>query len=212
MLFRQNLPNLQSKVRFIHAVPSAPAVDIYLSGMSMGKDLAFSDITCYENISPGNYELQLYKSGTYDKPLISSNIDISPNSNLTINIVTLGTSLDIFTLNDANIKDKVKIGNCFLRFIHLSPNAPLISLSLSNDVILFNNVEYLETTGYYPLSPAIYDFKVTFSSFAGLIKYINNKKLANGRFYTIYIIGLLNREPKLGYLLVEDGIEEGMKE
>lgn len=212
MLFRQNLPNLQSKVRFIHAVPLAPAVDIYLSGMSMGKDLAFSDITCYENISPGNYELQLYKSGTYVKPLISSNIDISPNSNLTINIVTLGTSLDIFTLNDANIKDKVKIGNCFLRFIHLSPNAPLISLSLSNDVILFNNVEYLETTGYYPLSPAIYDFKVTFSSFAGLIKYINDKKLANGRFYTIYIIGLLNREPKLGYLLVEDGIEEGMKE
>ena len=70
---------------------------------------------------------------------------------------------------------------------------------------------YLETTGYYPLSPAIYDFKVTFSSFAGLIKYINDKKLTNGRFYTIYIIGLLNKEPKLGYLLVEDGIEAGMK-
>lgn len=109
------------------------------------------------------------------------------------------------------LKRKYQIGNCFLRFIHLSPNSPLISLSLSNDEILFNNVEYLETTGYYPLSPAIYDFKVTFSSFAGLIKYINDKKLTNGRFYTIYIIGLLNKEPKLGYLLVEDGIEAGMK-
>ena len=145
MLFRQNLPNLQSKIRLIHAVPSAPSVDVYLSGMLIGKDLAFSDITCYENISPGNYELQLYKSGTYDKPLISCNI------NLTISVVTLGGALDIFTLNDANIKEKVQIGNCFLRFIHLSPNSPLISLSLSNDEILFNNVEYLETTGYYPL-------------------------------------------------------------
>lgn len=211
MLFRQNLPNLQSKIRFIHAVPSAPAVDVYLSGMPMGKNLAFSDITCYENISPGNYELQLYTAGTYDKPLITRNIDITPNSSSTTNIVTLGGNLDIFTLNDANVKDKVKIGNCFLRFIHLSPNAPLISLSLANDIILFNNVEYLETTGYYPLSPAIYDFKVTFSSFAGLAKFINDKKLTNGKFYTIYIIGLLNREPKLGYLLVEDGIEEGMK-
>lgn len=205
MLFRQNLPNLQSKIRFIHAVPSAPTVDVYLSGMQMGKDLAFSDITCYENIAPGTYELQLYKSGTYDKPLITKDVDIMPNSSFTTSIVTLGGDLDIFTLNDASVKDKVKIGSCFLRFIHLSPNAPLVSLALSNDIILFNNVEYLETTGYYPLSPAIYDFKVTFSSFSELFKYINDRKLTNGKFYTIYIIGLLNREPKLGYLLVEDG-------
>ena len=203
MLFRNNLPNLQSKIRFLHAVPSAPNVDIYLSGMLMGRDLAFSDITCYENIAPGNYEVQLYKSGSYDKPLITRNIDILPNSSSTVNVVTLGGGISIFTLNDANVEGNIT--NCLLRFIHLSPNAPLVSLSLSNDAIIFGNVEYLETTGYYPLSPAIYDFRVSFSSLSGLYKYINDKKLENGRFYTIYIIGLLNRNPKLGYLLVEDG-------
>ena len=205
MLFRNNLPNLQSKIRFLHAVPSAPNVDIYLSGMLMGRDLAFSDITCYENIAPGNYEVQLYRSGSYDKPLITRNIDILPNSSSTVNVVTLGGGISIFALNDANVEGNIT--NCFLRFIHLSPNAPLISLSLSNDAILFGNVEYLETTGYYPLSPAIYDFRVSFSSLSGLYKYINDKKLENGRFYTIYIIGLLNRNPRLGYLLVEDGRE-----
>lgn len=205
MLFRQNLPNLQSKIRFLHAVPSVPAVDVYLSGNLLGKDLAFSDITCYENISPGNYEVQLYKSGTYDKPLITRNIDILPNTSSTVNIVTLGGGLTIFTLNDAISKENLT--NCFLRFIHLSPNAPLISLSLPNDIVLFGNVEYLETTGYYPLSPAIYDFKLIFSSLAGLYKFINDKTLKNGRFYTIYIIGLLNKQPTLGYLMVEDGVE-----
>ncbi len=203
MLFRQNLPNLQSKIRFLHGVPSAPNVDIYLSGMLMGRDLAFSDITCYENIAPGNYEIQLYKSGSYDKPLITRNIDILPNSSSTVSIVTLGGGITFFTLNDANVQGNIT--SCFLRFIHLSPNAPLISLSLSNETILFGSVEYLETTGYYPLSPAIYDFRVSFSSLAGLYKYINDKKLENGKFYTIYIIGLLNRNPRLGYLLVEDG-------
>lgn len=205
MLFRQNLPDLQSKIRFLHAVPSIAKVDIYLSGMLMGKDLAFSDITCYENIAPGNYEVQLYNTGTYDQPLITSNIDIRPNSSLTVNIVTLSGNLDIFTLNDANVKDKIT--NCFLRFIHLSPNAPLLSLSLSNNAVLFANVEYIETTGYYPLSPAIYDFQITFSSLAGLYKFINDKTLKNGKFYTIYIIGLLNKQPTLGYLMVEDGVE-----
>ena len=205
MLFRNNLPNLQSKIRVLHAVPMAPAVDVYLSGRLIGKDLAFSDITCYDNIAPGNYELQLYKAGTYDKPLITRNVDVIPNTSSTVSIITLGGELNIFTLNDANVEGKLT--NSFLRFIHLSPNAPLLSLSLSNNTVLFGNVEYIEATGYYPLSPAIYDFQITFSSASGLYKYINDKRLENGKFYTIYIIGLLNRQPTLGYLMVEDGVE-----
>lgn len=203
MLFRQNLPNLQSKMRFLHAIPSAPAVDIYLDGNFIGKNLAFSEISCYENISPGNHELQLYRTGTYDTPLFTKSIDILPDTSSTVNIVTLGGRIDILVLNDASMKGNMT--NCFLRFIHLSPNAPLISLSLPNDIVLFDNVEYLETTGYYPLSPAIYNFKVTFSAISGLEKYINNKTLRNGKFYTIYIIGLLNMKPQIGYLMVEDG-------
>ena len=35
-------------------------------------------------------------------------------------------------------------------------------------------------------------------------KYINNKTMNSGKAYTIYIIGLLNKTPTLGYLLVED--------
>lgn len=204
MLFRQNMPKLQSKIRFLHAIPSMPAVDVYLSGSLFGKNVAFSDITCYENISPGNYELQLYKTGTYDKPLMSKEVDILPKSNLTVNLVALGGKLDILKLNDAT--GKGGLANSFLRFINLSPNSPLLTLSLPNDIPLFNSVEYLETTGYYALSPAIYDFKVSFSSLAGLYKFISTKTLTNGKFYTIYMIGLLNKQPELGYLMVEDGI------
>jgi hypothetical protein len=205
MLFRQNMPKLKSKIRFLHAIPSAPAIDVYLSDSLFGKNLAFSDISCYENISPGNYEMQLYKAGTYDKPLITKEIEILPNTSSTVNLVTLSGKLDILKLNDAT--GKGELTNCFLRFMNLSPNAPLLTLSLPNDIPLFNDVEYLETTGYYALSPAIYDFKVSFSSLAGLYKFINEKTLTNGKFYTIYIIGLLNKQPKLGYLIVDDGIK-----
>ncbi|MCR1952327.1 DUF4397 domain-containing protein [Clostridium sp. DSM 100503] len=203
MLFRQNLPNLQSKIRFLHAIPLAPAVDIYLDGNLLRENIAFSDISCYENIPPGNHELQLYVTGTYDDPIFTRNIDVLPDTTLTVNIVSSGSAINILVLNDVNVKGNMTL--TFLRFINLSPNAPLISLSLPNDINLFGNVEYLETTGYYPLSPAIYDFKVTFSAIAGLEKYINEKTLRNGRYYTIYIIGLLNRHPQIGYLMVEDG-------
>lgn len=203
MLFRQNLPNLQSKIRFLHANPFAQAVDIYLSGELYGRNLSFSDISCYEIIATGDFELQIYNSGTYDSPLYTKQINILPNTNSTVNIVSLSGRIDTLILNDANVKGDLL--SCFLRFIHLSPNSPLITLGLSNDVSLFGNVEYLETTGYYPLSPAIYNFKVSFASASGLFKFISDKKLENGKFYTIYLIGLLNKEPGIGYLLVEDG-------
>ena len=196
------MPNLQSKIRFIHGIPTAPAVDVYLDGEVSFKNLKFSDITCYENISPGKYKIKIYAAGTYDNPLISKDIDILPTKTLSISIVALTDSVDIFVLNDSNVKKETT--SSALRFIHLSPNTPLISLLLPNDMVLFSNVEYLESTGYYTLSPAIYDFKVSFSGASGLYKYINNKTMNAGKAYTIYIIGLLNKTPTLGYLLVED--------
>ncbi|MBS6503547.1 MAG: DUF4397 domain-containing protein [Clostridium sp.] len=203
MLFRQNLPNLQSKIRFLHAIPSSPAVDIYLDGSLFVKDSPFSNISCYESVAPGTHELQLYITGTYDTPLFTRNIDILPDTSLTVNIVTSGGGINILVLNDVNVKGNMTLS--FLRFINLSSNAPLMSLSLPNNIVLFDNVEYLETTGYLPLSPGIYNLKVTFSAIAGLEKYINERRLQNGRYYTIYIIGLLNRQPQIGYIMVEDG-------
>lgn len=203
MLFSKNLPNLQSKIRILHAIPSEQAVDIYLTGNRMGENLVFSDITCYENISSDSYEVQIYSAGTYARPLFSKTIEILPNTTSTISIVSLNNNIDIFVLNDASVEGELT--SCFLRFIHLSPNAPLLTLSLPNNTILFGNVEYLEKTGYYPLSPAIYDFKFSFSAIIGLSRYISQKTLRNGKFYTIYIIGLVNKEPNMGYLMVEDG-------
>ncbi|GAB6167761.1 DUF4397 domain-containing protein [Clostridium carnis] len=202
ILFRENLPNLQSKIRFLHSLPSSLQVDIYANGELIGKDLSFSKITCYKTISPGSYKIEIFNSGTYDSPILAKNIDLLPNTSSTISLITLGNDIDIFVLNDANIPETIT--NSFLRFIHLSPNAPLLTLSLPNDISLFGNVEYVETTGYYPLSPAIYNFKVLFLP-SNTFKYIKDITLKNGKFYTIYIIGSLNASPQLGYLLVEDG-------
>ena len=41
MLFRQNMPNLQSKIRFLHAIPTMPAIDVYLTGSAFGKNLFY---------------------------------------------------------------------------------------------------------------------------------------------------------------------------
>lgn len=202
MLFRQTLPELQGKIRVINALTNNKKIDVYLGERKVGSNLSFSEVSCYEIISADSYDLNVYESenGNF---LFSKKINLLPSNYLTICIVDTNMNYDTLVLNDANSKDQMS--NTFLRFINLSQNAPLISLSLFNDMKLFDNVEYLETTGYYPLSPAIYNFKVSFSSLTGLYKNISDKRLVNGKFYTILIIGLLNKQPQIGYLLLQDG-------
>ena len=202
--FSKSLPRIETSVRILHAVPNAPNVDIYLNGSLIASNLAFGKISEYMQISPGEYEFQLYPTGTYDKPLLSQNIQLISNSNYTVSIVTLANNLFLFRLKDDNVPSSKS--QSLLRFINLSSNAPLLSLALPNGVTLFNEAEYLETTGYYQLSPGIYNFEILLGSSQITTKYINNITLDGGKFYTIYIIGLFKDKPPLGYLCVEDAI------
>lgn len=202
-LFRATLEELQSNIRLIHALPKSGPLDVYANGELIAKDLTFGKYISYLPLDSGDYEIQLYPSGLYDRPLLTKTITLLPKSASTISIITLNDAMDLFVLNDST---GGSLANSFVRFINLSPTAPLLTLALSNDNPLFANVEYLETTGYYPLSPGIYNFRVTISAAQTVSKFISQLQLVNGQFHTIYIIGLFNDTPQLGYLVLTDGV------
>ena len=205
MLFRNNLPEVKSKVRFLNGSSLNTGIQIYVDDNLVVESMNFSDITDYKMISPGIHIIKVYVKGNLEKAVLEKSIDVAPNSNYTVSIVDVKNALDNLILKDGE-QDKTKISS-HLRFINLSKNAPLMSLSLLNDIILFDNVEYLETTNYYNLSSAIYNFKITFLDNTIIAKTISNKLLENEKFYTIYVLGLLNGNPPMGYLMVEDQSE-----
>lgn len=202
--FSKSLPRVETSVRILHAVPNASNVDVYLNGSLLTSNLAFGKISKYSVFSPGEYEFQLFPTGTYDKPLLSQTVQLIANANYTVSIVTLSNDLYLFRLKDSNIP--ATKSQASLRFINLSSNAPLLSLALPNGVTLFNQAEYLETTGYYSLSSGIYNFEVLLGSSQVTTKFIKNITLDVSKFYTIYIIGLFNDKPPIGYLFVDDTI------
>ena len=65
-------------------------------------------------------------------PIYTQTIEVIPNEISTLNFVLLESTLSIFTLKDAS--SSASSGPLsFLRFINLSPNAPLLTLSLPNE-------------------------------------------------------------------------------
>ncbi|MEG0296262.1 MAG: DUF4397 domain-containing protein [Clostridium sp.] len=195
---------LSIEVRILHALPDAPNVDVYASGTLIATNVEFGQISLYKKMPYGEYEIQLYPAGKYDKPLFTDKIYFSPKSSNTVSVITLNNSITFLHLKDASAVSGGSTQS-FIRFINLSPNSPLLALGLPNGEELFTGVEYAETTGYYPLSSGIYDFKITISSAEAIYKYLRGVQLENGKFYTIYIIGLYKKSPRLGYILIEDG-------
>lgn len=205
MLFRNRLPDVKSKIRFLNGTSLNRDIQIYINENIFIESMKFADITDYKIVPPGIHTIKIYVEGNTTKPVLEKTIDVAPNSNYTVSIVDLEDALDNLILKDGD--DRSVKGKSHLRFINLSKNAPLMSLSLLNDMVLFENVEYLETTNYYDLSAAIYNFKITYLDNTIIAKTISNKVLENGKFYTIYVLGLLNGNPPMGYMMVEDQYE-----
>lgn len=207
LLFRDSLPNLQGKIRIFHAAAGANAVDIYSDGSPIVTNLDFGKITPYKNLAPGKHKIEIFKAGKSDTPIYTDNLDIIPNEIVTLSAVLLESTLTLFVLKDnppRNVKELA-----FLRFINFSPTAPLLSLSLpDNEDTLFNGVEYLETTGFYPLSGGKYNFLITATNDTSFRKFINNIQLDPGTSHTIFVIGLVDDKPELGYVFTKDDVNE----
>lgn len=199
-----SMPNLNCNIRFFNAAPTSN-IDIYLNDKIISKSLVFSKITKYKIFPAGEYELKIYDSNNSSKLLFSEDVVFLPQSTLTLSAIILESSLSIFTLTDGLTLPNIQNG--YLRFINFSPDSPLLTLSLSNENILFNDVQYIESTNYTKLTKGTYDFLLSLTeSPEGFKKYISNIKINKGFFYTIYIIGQFDGEPKLGYYLTKDGI------
>ena len=201
MLFDDSLPRVNGKVRLLHAIPDGPNVDVYFNGKLIYSNLAFGTITKYMLMPADKYKIQLFAVGTKSRPLITESFEVQANGVYTIAITYENGEISFFVLDDTHSINNPLLSS--VRFINLSPDSPLLSLRLPENIVLFDDASYLETNEYYPISPGIYNFLVV--SDDGLFsKYISNIRLRRSQFITIYIIGLFNKRPQVGYILVED--------
>lgn len=204
-LFRESLPNLNCHIRFFHAAPGAPEIDVYIDGTRVARNLAFSKMTSYSDFYPGEHEVKIFTRGATDNALYRETVTLMPNSTQTLSAILLESTLSLFALKDATSMGESELS--FVRFINFSPDSPLLSLGLPNGDTLFNGVEYIETTGYYPISAGIYDFLLTATGAPAFRKFLRRILLEPGKFHTIYVIGLFDGNPSLGSFIISDGID-----
>jgi hypothetical protein len=191
-----------SFIRVLHASPNAPAVDVYVNDKLTVRNLPFKGFSNYVRVPAGRYNVKVYPAGRMDTAVINTNVDIPAKTIITAAAVGSLPNLSLLPVFEPVFNRTP--GKTYIRFAHLSPNAPAVDL-ISGEQNLFTDVSFRGVTDYIQVNPGVYSFDVNASESEDRVLYVPNIRLLPNRIYTIYAVGLVGKNPPLQVLIPLDG-------
>jgi len=192
-----------SYIRILHASPNAAAVDVYLNNIPLERNITYKEFTKYYPLAGGLYNIKLYPAGNTTNPIINTNVNIPPRTIFTIAATGMLEDLGLTLVPEPPVQKLP--AETLVRFVHLSPNAPHVDLTLANGTTLFGDVEYTEITDYIRVRPGIYTLQLKQTGTDSIVLTVPNTNLRPGNIYTVYAVGLANGNPPLQVLIPLDG-------
>lgn len=189
-------------IRVLHASPDAPNVDVYANDDLIAAELAFGESTDYIAAAPGDYIITVYAAGTQENPVLSNTLTLEENANATVAAIGTLDDLQLLAIPDSDLV--MEAGTPMVRFVHLSPNAPAVDVTLPTGRLLFSDVAFTQRTPYIPAPPRTYTLQVRVAGSPDVVLTVPDVTFEPSMMYTIYAIGLAGDEPELQALLLTD--------
>lgn len=197
------MPSINSYIRFFHASPNSPAVDVFIDETLIARGISYSNFSPYFEIIPGTHSLRVYPSERRDRPVINTRVTIPERTILTAPVIGELPNLSILTIPEPKLSNTP--GKAYVRFSHLSPDTPPVDVTLPGGQKLFTNIGYQRTSEYIPVNPDNYTINLNISPNGQRVLHIPNIRLLPNKIYTIYAIGLLTKTPPLEVVIPLDG-------
>ncbi|MGQ9649514.1 MAG: DUF4397 domain-containing protein [Phycisphaerae bacterium] len=193
-----------ARLRVVHASPDAPAVDVCANGAVAFSNAVFADATAYASVPAGTYAVRVVPTGAGcdSAGVIDASLPLAKNTDTTV--VALNTLSEIEPLVLADDNAAPAAGNAKVRFIHASPDAPTVDITLPDGTALFDDVSFKENAGYLEVGAGTVTLQVRDESGASIILSVGPITLESGKVYTIYAVGFASGSPSLDALLTVD--------
>jgi hypothetical protein len=186
-----------AKVMVVHASPNAPGVDLLVDNTKVNTSaLTFPNNTGYLAVNAGARNFKVNVTGT-----TTTVIDATPTLVKDVNysvfaIDSVSKISPIITVDDLTAP---AAGKAHIRFIHLSPNAPAVDVSVVGQdagVGIFTNRSFNKTitAGQYAFTPvdaATYNLEVRVAGTTTVALAVGNVTLVAGKIYTVFAKGFL---------------------
>lgn len=177
-----------SYVRVAHLSPDAPAVDIYVDDMLVLEDVPFRVFSSYLEVDEGERNLKV-KVANSNSTVIDANVVLNENAYYTVAATGLagnGTLGPIVLNDDLSTNNQSKI-----RFVHTSPDAPHVDITLTDGTVLFGDVQFNEAANFISVASGSYDLQVRVAGTNTVALSFGDVTLSSGTNYSIFATGLL---------------------
>jgi hypothetical protein len=171
----------------IHASPDAPAVDLAVDGVLQDTGLKFNQFTGYLDLPAGQRQVTLLAG---DTPVIDASVPLPPEGNISVFAIDEAVNLAPLVLTDDLTPPAA--GNAHVRFVHLSPGAPNVDITLPDGTVIFGDVAFGESDAdgaFTPLAAGTYDLEVRAAGTDAALLELPGIALSDGEIYTVFARG-----------------------
>ncbi|NWG28283.1 MAG: DUF4397 domain-containing protein [Ignavibacteriaceae bacterium] len=177
-----------SSTMVIHASPDAPGVDILVDNAIAGMNLTYLQNTPYLTLPSGTRNIKVNVTGT-STTVIEGNINFVKDKAYSIFAVNSVANIEPLVLED-NLA-KPASGKAHVRFIHLSPDAPAVDITLADGTVVFGNISFKGFTAFTPLDAGTYNLQVRLAGTSTVVLDLGNITFTSGEIYTTYARGFV---------------------
>ncbi len=181
-------PMSKAMVKVVHASPDAPGVDLLVDDAVAGTNLLFPRNTGYLEVDAGTRNVKVNVTGT-STTVIEANLDLMKDKAYSVFAINTVANLTPLVLED-NLSMPAD-GTAHVRFIHLSPNAPSVDITLTDGTVVFGDVEFSEHIDFTPLPVSSYDLQVRVHGTDTVVLELPGIALMNQKIYTVFAKGLV---------------------
>jgi hypothetical protein len=186
-----------ARIRVVHASPDAPSVDVCADGSILFAGAPFFGATEYASVPAGTYRVKVVAAdaGCASNGVIEADLAFTADTDSTVAAIDELSSIQPLVLADDN--ETPDGGMASVRFVHASPDAPTVDITLDDGTTLFDDIAFGEQGAYIMVPAGIYDLDVRDMTGETVVLDVNGVQLEAGIVYTVWATGFLNAEPAL---------------
>lgn len=182
-----------SRVRFLHAVPGAPSVDVYLDGSLVVTDLAFGRATPHLNVGGGEHQVALRQAGTGATGPVLLEVPVPLVPGLAFTVVAQGSVEALEAALYEDILDEIAPGLARLTAINAIADAPPVDVVTTEGGPLLQGVSYGAQFGTVNIGTGVQDLVLVPAGGAveSALAPVGQVPLTSGVLYTFVALGTL---------------------
>lgn len=193
-----------ARLRVVHASPDAPAVDVCSGSARVVEGATFPAATDYLTVPAGTVPVNVIPAGMScdSAGVIEADLMLAADSDTTVAAVNVLDEIEPLVLTDDNTAPAA--GMARVRFVHASPDAPTVDITLPDGTTLFDNISFKEVGDYIEAGAGTLDLDVRDETGMTVVLELNDVTLEDGGVYTVYAIGFFDGDPALDAFITRD--------